>query len=85
MNSTWLMTPSSRLRLAMRNAGARGVGACSRGRERIARGREAIERLLDFETDLLRDLFLAQHDLAFGCARLAHARLRRRRHRTAAT
>src|SRR4030095_11557792 len=51
------------------------LGTRGRSREGIARSREAIERLLDFEADLLRDLFLAQHDLTLGCAGLAHARL----------
>jgi hypothetical protein len=34
-------------------------GACLSGRERRACGLQAIERLLDFETNLLRDFFLA--------------------------
>ena len=54
--------------------GARGIGARSGGRQRIARSRQAVERLLNFEPDLLRDLFLAQDDLALGGARFAHAR-----------
>ena len=58
---------------AKRRAG--GVGARRGGRERIARGHQAIERLLHFEADLLGDLFLTQHDLALAGACLAHARL----------
>src|SRR5688572_5542162 len=61
--------------LAAGNAkpGASGVGACGGGREGIAGRDQAIESLLDFEADLLRDFFLSQHDLAFSRARLAHA------------
>ena len=40
---------------------ASSVGTRGRGREGIARGGQSIERLLDFEADLLRDLFLAQY------------------------
>ena len=84
MNSTWLMTPSSRLRLAIRNAAraasARAAAVVSESRAVI----EAIECLLHFEADLLRDFFLAQHDLAFGW-RVPGARVPgRRRHRRAA-
>ncbi len=73
--------------LAAGNAkpGASSVGACGSGREGVAGRDQAIERLLDFEADLLRDFFLSQHDLAFAL-RAPRARVPgRRRHRTAAT
>ena len=84
MNSTWLMTPSSRLRLAMRNAARAASARAAAVVERIARGDQSIEGLLHFEADLLRDLFLAQHELPFRRARLARRALRRRRHRRSA-
>ena len=68
MNSTWLMTPSSRLRPAMRKpARAASARACAVASESLVVS-QAIERLLHFELDLQRHFFAACGGLARGGA-----------------